>query len=1326
MMRVSKVSNRWLNRAYKILAILLVIFAVLISSLRLFLPYAHNYRQHLQDYINNTYNSHIVIGNLNMGWLSSGPSLIAENVSVLQTEGAEIYIEAFDVSVDFWRSIKQRNIVTKDLSLNGVRVLFDQQAFANNSTSNTKLVKNASRLFLKQINRFSVQNSQIIYRDEKGERTFLINELYWANNGLSHKAKGKVVLDGLTSNTLQFNMAIRGEKLRDMQGKLYLQANQLNITPWLDKVFAIEDENTHASINFDAWLDIKNGKADQLQVSLGDNQIAWQHQNAIKTLNITQGQLVFDNLSTTEMLHVYSNNILIRTDEQQWQPFVVDVKRNNGGLIGSISQLDIGGVNDLLPLFIEQKEIRSTLEAISPNGQITQIVFQQSKDELKATANFSQFQSQFSEGIPAIFGLSGEVVFHNDTMKVALDGQQGIVDFAEHFEAPITFERLLGNVVIRKQAEQWKISSTDLVLDSSKIKMNAALGITVSPDKDTEMSLVANASGLNVVDAPSLYPSLLMGENLVGYLNSALKKGTVSQAKILFNGPLAKFPFDHNEGIFNVNAELENASFIFNENWPAIQHFAANLNFTNNKMLITGRSGTLNGLDVTGVTASIDSLSHDQVLNVAANIAQADPALVTNLMLTSPLDESVGAVLEQVNVKQNIAATFSLSLPLNDVDAIVAKGNIRFNDNDVALKSPEMLFSGLNGQLTFENEKINTKGLTANWRGMPLSFEVTGIQNPLHYETEINITALWPENAWLAQLPTLMKPYGEGLLAWQGQLVLNNFDDGEFNYHLTVDSTLEGTTLNLPTPFNKREQEITKSKVIVNGDLEESTIDAMIGDQLAFYGKLNHQQINFNQSHLILGDEPMSLPKTGFHVTTALASASVHEWQPFITDLLTSIDLLNTENDEQNSPLLPSPDIIRGNIAQVDLYGEELNGVSFDLADQTSWWQLTITSKEARGEVRIFPELLAQGIDINADYIRIAPEKALFNTEESNVTEQFAKENIIDNTDEHLNQKIFENMPPIRFSCGECQYANLSFGKVDFLLNRISDGKLVIENFVAKRKGNQLAFDASWELQGEHSITDIIGRFNSNDIEREFERLGLSSTVADSGLEASFAVNWLGGPHNFAVSNFNGDIKAELDEGVLKEVPDQARAFSILSLQSLVRKLRFDFRDMFSDGMFYSEIKGDYHIKDGIVYTKNTFMKGAAGDLSVKGNTDLTTQKLDYRMSYQPNVTSSLPAIAWIATLNPVTFLAGVAIDGVITSQVPVEYQFALTGDIAKPNFEQINKKTKHISVGQDSPPQIVENLPEITPEQKIEGVLNPETGLIEPVKKDQMERPNG
>ncbi|WP_286234704.1 YhdP family protein [Thalassotalea sediminis] len=1325
-MTVSKVSNRWLNRAYKILAILLVVFAVLISALRLFLPYAHNYSQHFQDYINSAYGSDIVIGNLNMGWLSSGPSLVAENVSVLKTDGAVIFIEAFDVNLDFWRSIQQRNIVTKDLSLQGVKVLFDQQAFANNAANNDAMVQNVSELFLKQINRFSIKDSQIIYRDQKGEKTFLVNELYWENRGKNHKAKGNVVLDGLTSNTLQFNMAIHGDQLDDMEGKLYLNANQLNITPWLDRVFAVEDENTHSSINFDAWLTITKGQAKQLQVVLGENQIAWQHENNIKTLNVDQGQIVVDNIGQSMPVHIYSSEISVRTDEQQWQPFYLDISHDDILTSGFISQVDIAGISDLLPLFIEHESFKSLLDSVNPRGQFSQIKFENEDNNIKATANFSEFESDYSDGIPAISNLAGELVLHNDLAKLRIIGKAGRLDFAQHFNTPISFEKLAANVVVRQVQDSWQITSPDIVFTSDKIKLNAELGLTYSPEQATEMALYAYARELNVVDAPALYPHQLMGEDLVNYLNKALKKGKVSQASILFNGPLSKFPFEHNEGVFNVNAELEDASFIFNENWPAIQHFSANLNFTNNEMLITGRSGTLNGLSVAGVTAEFADLTHEQVLNIEAKLASADPALVTNLMLTSPLDQSVGAVLEQLNVKQNVGAAFALSLPLNNVDAAVANGKITFNNNDVSLKAPEMLLSKLNGQLTFENEVIEASNLSLSWRGMPLTLNVSGKQNPLHYETNIQIKALWPHETWIAQIPEPLKHYANGELGWQGHLVLNNFDDGAFNYHLNIDSTLEKTALSLPEPYRKQASDVVMSKVLANGDLTHSTVDVVIGEQLAFYGRLDHESTSFLQSHLILGSAPMSLPKKGFHVTSALETANFAQWQPFISDLLASLPP-NDELTANTSPsLLPSPDIIRGDISHIDLYGETLSGVSFDLADQTSWWLLSLTSKEARGEVKFFPDWLTQGIEVNADYLRIAANKTLIDSNADEQQKATNNEQTIKQIDSEFNQQLFSSMPPIRFSCGDCQYANLSFGSVDFLLNRIDEHSLALKNFVAKRQSNQLTLDAIWQIDDEQSTTNISGSYKTKDIEREFERLGLSSTVADSGLSTTFSLNWFGGPHDFTLANLNGDVKAKLDEGVLKEVPDQARAFSILSLQSLVRKLRFDFRDIFADGMFYSEIKGDYHIKDGIVYTKNTFMKGAAGDLSVKGNTDLQQQTLDYRMSYQPNVTSSLPAIAWIATLNPVTFLAGVAIDGVITSQVPVEYQFALTGDISAPNFQQIDKKTKHISVGQDTPPQIVEHLPEQKSEQEIQGVLNPETGLIEPLKKDQMERPNG
>lgn len=221
----------------------------------------------------------------------------------------------------------------------------------------------------------------------------------------------------------------------------------------------------------------------------------------------------------------------------------------------------------------------------------------------------------------------------------------------------------------------------------------------------------------------------------------------------------------------------------------------------------------------------------------------------------------------------------------------------------------------------------------------------------------------------------------------------------------------------------------------------------------------------------------------------------------------------------------------------------------------------------------------------------------------------------------------------------------------------------------------------------------VVGDLSIKDIEQEVEKFGFASLIKDSGANSHFGLNWQGGPHEFSLAKLNGDVGVELDDGYLVDVSDSGvRILSILSLQSLVRKLTLDFRDIFSDGMFYSSIKGDMHIRDGIFYTDNTRMNGAAGDLTIKGNTELTKGLLDYRMSYKPNLTSSLPVLAWIATLNPVTFLAGVAIDEVFTSKVVSEFNFELTGTVNEPDLKEVNRKSRDVSVGRSTPPQFVEH----------------------------------
>lgn len=1334
-MGISKVSNRWLNRTYKCIAILLVIFAVLISALRLFLPYAHNYREDLQDYINTTYQSDVVIGSLNMGWQSTGPTLQAENVSLLQTEGAEVYIQAFDINIDFWKSIRLRRLITKDFTLDGVKVLFDEKMLVDNADTeqNASLINSVSELFLKQIGRFSIKNSQVIYRKEKSKRTFLISQIDWLNQGDMHKAHGSVILDGLTSNNLQVNLDIKGKAISDMKGVLHVDANRLNITPWLDQVLVIDDENTHSTINFNAWLAIENGIAKSLQVALGENQIAWQHQDNIRTLNIEQGQVLFSHLDTPEKLQVTSSDIQISLNEQTWQPLRFDVSKNNNEIHGYISTLDIAGLADLLPLLVEQQEIRTLIDELGPIGNVDDVFVKFADDNLSTVAKLSGYSSHYSQGIPGVENVSGEVIYSDQQLQIAIAAENGALDFGQHFMAPIKYQNLSSTLAINFTESGWQLTSDNVHFSSDEIKLNAEIGVFSQKGQDVELSLLATAYDGNAIYAQSFYPHLLMGTDLVNYLNGALQQGKLEQALVLIQGPLSSFPYPEKKGTFVVDAELVGSTFKFEKEWPAINHFNANLNFTNNSMLITGREGLLSGIDVEGVTAGITDLAKNRILTVDAEFKETAPALVTNLMITSPLNESVGAVLEKVVISENIAGEFHLSLPLDDTHAAIAKGKIAFNNNKIALQTPQMNFAQVNGTLLFENEKIITDKLNLMWRDMPLNLDVNAYNKEDLYQTDININAQWHEKKWLAQLPELLKPYGNGELNWQGALAIKNFHDGQFSYQFDIQSNLTQTQLNLPIPFNKDVGEEKLASATVYGNQDQSRIDIKVGEDLNFYGNLNHQLVSFTQAHLILGDEEMYLPMSGFHITTNLAEAKFEQWQPFVSNILDSLPATSTSTSASEAPpsLLDKPQRIRGKVAKFTFIDEAIHGVSFNLEDELSWWLLELTSKEARAKVKFYPDWHTQGLDVNADFIHLAPEKLLF-AKSSDVQTDTTK-TMPEPTDDaerplpfdiSINDEFFKNVPPLEVNCADCTYGNLDLGSVNFKLERKSDDLLAVNNFVSQRKNNKLSLNAQWQHDEKSSVTKITGDLNSKDIERELERLGISSTVKDSGLKSSFTLNWLGGPQDFTLASVNGDIKGELDEGYLAEVPDQARAFSILSLQSLVRKLKFDFRDIFSDGMFYSKVTGDFHLQDGIIYTKNTFLKGSAGDLSVVGNTNLNKEILDYRMSYKPNVTSSLPAIAWIATLNPVTFLAGIAIDEVITSQVVSEYKFEVTGLISEPSFKVVDRKTQNISVGRDSPPQIVENIPEVETEKL--GNIPLEKGVIDENKQNNPEKEDG
>ena len=1309
-MSIANVSNRWLNRLYKILAIMLVLLAVLISAFRLFLPYVEHYRQDLQDYINNSNQTHIIIGGLGMSWQRSGPTLIANRVTLVDTTDAYVYINHLEIQVDFWETLSLQRLISSNLILDGAVVTLKENAWktANDNSSNVPVktdeqldgFQQVSDIFLNRINQFSLVNSRISLENNSLERRFRVNNLKWLNSDDRHQAQGNIIFDGLSSNNLSLKIDLQGQSVDELNGLMYVEANHLDITPWLDSVLAIDSANTKTDIGFSAWSKVNNGSITRIQFSLHDNRISWR-ENTLNsdnlgegqhTLTLSPGQLLLVKAKETAGFTLFSTPMLLQFNQQAVQEYVVQASKTAEDFSLYLSSFDLALISQVSPLFIGSKNTRKLLSDLDVKGQATDIFFKKNTDDIQALARFTNTSTKYSQGIPGIENLSGNLSLAQSRLHIDIKAEQGKLDFSQNFVAPIPYQSLQASVDLSVLDQGWQLQVHDALLTSEELNLSADLAIDALADTPMSMALLANISDGDASKAGHYYPLNLMSEGLTNYLNESLIDGKIKQAQVLINGPLNRFPYEDKSGAFVVDAEVEDVTFKFSNDWPAIKRFDANLNFTNNSMLITGRAGELSGLDVNGVQAAIDNLGEGSILTVDTLIKPSLASNVANLMVKSPFENSVGSVLEQLQIGGNIKGEFHLNLPLNDTGKALASGEIQFDNNTIALQTPRMDFSKVNGQLRFENEKIETQNFSLNWQGLPLDLKVKTSDKTDYYDTNIALTAHWNKDLWLPHLSPNLTKYFDGQIQLQGDLSLYHHHGGGFSYQFLIDSNLEQLALELPEPYQKAVQMKVPLKIEVNGQLERSTFTASYGEQLSFFGVLAHDTRHFSQAHIVLGNEKMLLPMNGFHITTNLEQASVDAWQPFISDIIQTASSDNSTKTSEKTqegntvesskmPLFSTPERIRGTISQLNILGQRLHNVSFNLLDKTNWWLLQLNATETRSQIKFFPDWLVQGIDVNADFIQLNSQSGVNSTKEE-----------VEKSIEPLSKNVFATIPKINFHCDRCQVDDINLGKVDFLLDRENEHSIKITNFRAKREQAELNFSGQWHKVDASSTTNVKGALSLNNIEYELEQLGYGSIIRDSGGTLAFDLDWLGGPHEFNFANLNGELNAAVDDGYLAEVSDKARIFSVLSLQSIVRKLTFDFRDIFSDGMFYKDIKGDYHIQKGVLYTDNTRMNGSAGDLFIKGNTSFVDSTIDYKMSYKPNLTSSLPVLAWIATLNPVVFLAGVAIDQVITSQVVSEFNFELTGSVNDPNFREVNRKSRDVSVGRSKPPEFVDS----------------------------------
>ena len=1280
MTKFTSVTAFLVKKVWLLLAILLVLFALLLSAARYALPHIEHNEHLLENYINERYGVSLEIDSVHAVWQRNGPSIVLNTVSLAQNEASPVALDIRQiyVEIDFWQSLAQRMISSNRFELRGLKLHIDATRLENAGDSDFPVVDALERLFLEQLQSFSLEEGELVVRRTDGEQSFDIERLTWNNRGQRHQGSGFAKVTGLSANSASFVIDITGTK-DEFEGVMYAKADDLDISPWVSDLIATKQPLSESRANFEIWASINEKAITGVSAQVGESILQWGTSESKTVTGVRGGRIQL--LPHNNAWNVRVDELIIDSNSETLVTDLVGQISNDGDmLINTVKPVQINPFLMLLPLFLDDTS-EDEIRGLNPDGVLATVQLQLQNGSPQLAAKVLDFSWAQSDIIPGLSSLDAELYWYKNGGAV----------FLESVNSTLTADRLIkqnldvnafkadfyvyreSNIHSRPDTDEgdWVISGTNMLLDTNLVTVTPEFRLNT---RSNELSIYSDIAPLGLANVSQLFPSKGMGENTDAYLTRAFTgKGDITNARILWHGKGKDFPFTDNSGVFQAFVDIKDSDFLFSPQWPALNELDLSLQFINDGLFMKSPGALLAGVEVSRLSADIPQLSKSSVLTINAH-GDTDGDTLTQLMLGSSLEASLGKVLDkEVQVKGAISADLMLSIPF-DGKPVRATGMATLDKNPVYITSTKMLFDNASGNIAFDNGNITSKKLSAQLLAQPVTLSFEGKQND-DYALSVDIKGRWHVHPLADFINNAFSDYVDGETAWATHVDLV-FGQEDFSYKALLTADLEATQSVLPVPFDTASGTPLPLKINSEGNLQASTVFATLGEDIQFEGVLPHKEMQFSRAHLSLGQAELTNRGTGFSIAAHLEQADVTQWFKTIDMLLTKNEkspARESGNDAATSkPIFDVPSRIFVTADTLTLATHSLDNVVLTAKQTDNDWLLDIDAPQARGVVRVNSDLMAQGIDINADYLSL---------EKPDETALSVAVDILSETADTPYELDPATLPPIYFYCKSCRVHNIDLGEVTLDTAKTKNGLQIRQLQVRSSEANINA-TGDW-LRASGSVqTTLTGTLDSPDVGLMLKQYGISSGIKDSSADVAFNVNWASSPMDFKLGGLNGDVEWSLSDGYLTELSDKgSRIFTLFSLNSLVRKLSLDFRDVFAKGFFYDDMSGTLQITDGRAFTDDTEIDGGAGEIVINGYTDLNSGGLNYNVSFAPNVTGNLPFLVYFLATPP-TALAALAIDQVLTSaKVISNVNYHVSGTISDPSFTEVQRDSKDISL---------------------------------------------
>ena len=1259
-----------------LVATAIVIVALLVSGLRLAMPHLDSYRSDILSAVSRASGASVTANALSGRWETFGPTLQIRDLRVDMQENGKLDIARVTLALDVWQSLLHWRWQFRDLTFWQLRLDSNRPLFSSDKEKNSFRPGRINELFLRQFDHFDLRDSSIFFRTPSGQRAELaIPKLTWLNEKNRHRAEGEVSLSSFTGQhgVVQVRLDLNDSEGLLNDGRIWMQADDVDVRLWLGRWMRDNTRLDSARFSLAAWVSLREGELYAGDLLLRKGGANWQSEEGAHHLQV-------DGL--TAHLSRYQNGWMVSvpqtrlsTDGEAWPAghFSLLWRPQDKELLGPehqgevrvrATQLALNRIAPLVPLFAPlSPSLFENWRALQPQGTIEGLALDiplDQPDQTRMQVKWRDFRWQPWQLLPGISNLSGEARGSLSNGQVKVEMGRTDVAYSAMFNAPLEIHQLRGSLSWLRDANGLTLDGRDLDVQARSLWARGDFRYQQNLGHDPRLDILAGIRVTDAGDAWRYFPQPLMGKALTHYLSGAIKGGQVENATLLFAGNPNLFPFSHNDGMFQVWVPLRQGTYAFQPNWPDVPQLDIDLDFINDGLWMRAPRFRLGDVDVNNFSAAIPDYLKEKLLidgDISGNGDQ-----IARYFQDTPLKKSLGAALEQLQIKGKTQGHLKLDIPL-DGELVHASGNVDLNNNALHIKPLNTTLENLTGRFRFNNGNLDSDTLRANWFGQPVNVSFSTRENPEDFGVNIRLDGDW-QPAKLSQVPAQIASQLSGHLPWQGDVNITLPHQGGARYDVDIKGDAKEVSSRLPSPLNKASGEAMPIAVNASGDLKQFELSGSVANRHRF------------NSRWIL--EPQLRVDRGIWLNDARSKPALPDRAGMVLNL-PALDgeawagLMMAGGASQDGGAsgmggvaLPGDITLRS--PAVTLAGQQWHDIDATLQQGAKGSSnVSITGREIRGALS-----MAQ----NAAW-RVALDYLYYNPEWQSGGDSGAAHQ---QQQQQVSKIDFSRWPALQLSCAECWLRGQKFGRIQAQVTPKGD-TLALTNGLVDTGSSRLKVSGEWVNSPDAPRTSLKGTLSGSNINNATNWFGVNTPLRDAPFRVDYDLHWRSAPWQPSEATLSGTLKTHFGKGQIADVNTGAagQLLRLVSFDALLRKLRFDFNDTFNnDGFYFDSINGTAWIENGVMRTDNLLVDGLEADIAMQGKVDLVKRNIDMEAVVAPEISASV-GVATAFVINPVVGAAVFAASkvlGPLWNKISL-LRYHIDGPLDKPQINEVLRKPR-------------------------------------------------